>query len=71
MQDTKKGFNMNDLEYIKNFNKINLKDICKKAKVNRGNLYSNRTKKSNIVKVRKTIESEIAKLYMLDGDSDE
>ena len=62
---------MNDLEYIKNFNKINLKDICKKAKVNRGNLYSNRTKKSNIVKVRKTIESEIAKLYMLDGDSDE
>lgn len=62
---------MNDLEYIKEFNKINLKNICEKTKVNRGNLYANRTKKDNIKKVRKTIESEIAKLYLLEGDSDE
>lgn len=61
---------MEDLEFIKKFNKIQLKKICKKAKVNRGNLYSGRTKKSNIEKVRKTIESEIAKLYLMDGEDD-
>lgn len=60
---------MNDLEYIKKFNKIQLTKICKNAKVNRGNLYSGRTKKENIAKVRKTIESEIAKLYLMDGDN--
>lgn len=60
---------MNDLEYIKKFNQIKLTKICKNAKVNRGNLYSGRTKKENIEKVRKTIESEIAKLYILDGDN--
>lgn len=61
---------MEDLEYIRKFNKIRLNEICKKANVNRGNLYSGRTKKSNIEKVRKTIESEIAKLYLMEGDSD-
>lgn len=61
---------MEDLEYIRKFNKIRLNEICKKANVNRGNLYSGRTKKSNIEKVRKTIESEIAKLYLIEGDSD-
>ena len=60
---------MNDLEYIKKFNKIQLTKICRNAKVNRGNLYSGRTKKENIAKVRKTIESEIAKLYLMDGDN--
>lgn len=60
---------MNDLEYIKKFNQIKLTKICKNAKVNRGNLYSGRTKKENIEKVRKAIESEIAKLYILDGDN--
>lgn len=60
---------MNDLEYIKKFNQIQLTKICKNTKVNRGNLYSGRTKKENIEKVRRTIESEIAKLYILDGDN--
>lgn len=60
---------MNDLEYIKKFNQIQITKICKNAKVNRGNLYSGRTKKENIAKVRKTIESEIAKLYLMDGDN--
>ena len=61
---------MNDLEYIKNFSKIRVKNICEKTKVNRANLYNNRTKKENIEKVRKTIESELAKLYLIEGDSD-
>jgi len=61
---------MDDLEYIRKFNQIKLTKICKTAKVNRGNLYSGRTKKDNIKKVRKTIESEIAKLYIMDGDDD-
>jgi len=60
---------MNDLEYIKKFNQIQLTKICKNVKVNRGNLYSGRTKKENIEKVRRTIESEIAKLYILEGDN--
>lgn len=55
--------NNSDLEFIKNFSKITIKDICKKAKVNKANLYTNRASKENINKVKRLIESEIAKLY--------
>ena len=59
---------MEDLEYIKKFSKISIKSVCDKAKVDKANLYAGRTSKSNIKKVRKYIESNIAELYLLNED---
>ena len=53
-----------DLEFIKAFSKISVTDICKKKKVNRGNLLNGLSTKENSKKVRKGIESEVAKLYL-------
>ncbi len=55
---------MEDLEYIKKFSKITIKDVCSKAKVNKSNLFAGRTTGENVKKVREEIESEIAKLYI-------
>lgn len=55
---------MDDLEYIKSFSKINITKACKKLGINRGNLLNNKTTKENIIKVRKELESEVAKLYI-------
>ena len=55
---------MDDLEYIKTFSKINITRACKKLKINRSNLLNNKTTKENISKVRKELESEVAKLYI-------
>lgn len=55
---------MDDLEYIKNFSKINISKACKKLKINRANLLNGRTTKENIKKVRRELESEYAKLYI-------
>ena len=55
---------MDDLEYIKSFSKINITKACKKLGINRGNLLNNKTPKENIIKVRKELESEVAKLYI-------
>lgn len=55
---------MKDLDYIKNFSKISIKDVCEKKKIDRANVINGRTSKENIKKVREGIESEIAKLYI-------
>lgn len=52
-----------DLEYIKKFSKISVQGICKKENVNRSNLLYGRSTRENSKKVRRGIESEIAKLY--------
>lgn len=59
---------MEDLEYIKKFSKISIKSVCDKAKVDKSNLYSGKTSKKNIKKVRKYIESNIAELYLYNED---
>lgn len=59
---------MEDIEFIKNFSKINITKIATKLKVNRGNLYSGRVAKEKLHIVRQEIESEIAKLYIRKGD---
>lgn len=53
-----------DLEFIKNFSKISIKGVCETKKVDRANVINGRTSKENIKKVKKGIESEIAKLYI-------
>lgn len=59
---------MEDLDYIKKFSKISIKNACIKAKVNRGNLLNNRTTKENIKKVREVLEDEVARLYLRKED---
>lgn len=55
---------MTDVEYIRNFNKITLTNICEKLNVQRTNIVSGKAKKEDIKKVKEEIESEIAKLYI-------
>lgn len=57
---------MDDLEFIKKFSKVNISKACKKAKVNRGNLYNGNVKKEKIKLVRRILEDELARLYLLD-----
>lgn len=54
-----------DLEYIKKFSLITVKEVCKKAGVDSSNLWSGRCSKKNIKKVKKMLESEVAKLYII------
>lgn len=63
--------NNDDLEYIKNFSQITIREVCKKAGVDPSNLWSGRTAKKNIKKVRKLLESEVAKLYIIEDYNNE
>lgn len=53
---------MTDLEFIKKFSKITIKDICNELKVNSGNLYNGKASKKNELKVALYI---IKKVYRL------
>lgn len=57
-----------DLEYIKKFAKITIIEACEKAGVKRQNLWSGKVNKNKIKKVRKIIESNVAKLYIIEED---
>lgn len=59
-----------DLEYIKKFSSITITDVCKKLGVDRSNLLNGRTSKKNMKLIRKGLESEVAKLYLME-DKDE
>lgn len=57
---------MDDLEFIQKFSKIKVAAICEKLNISRQNVYNGRTSKENLKKIRKTIESEFAKLYVME-----
>ena len=57
---------MDDLEYIKNFGKINIKKACQKVKVDRSNLYKGKVNQEDIKRVKRQLENDIAKLYIID-----
>lgn len=57
---------MDDLEFIQKFSKIKVGNICGKLNISRSNVYNGRTSKENLKKIRKTIESEFAKLYVME-----
>lgn len=63
-----KNENNEDLEYIKKFSSITIKKVCEKMGVDRSNLMAGRTTQKNIKLVRKGLESEVAKLYLMDGE---
>lgn len=55
-----------DLEYIKKFSSISISNVCKKLGVDRANLLNGRTSKKNMKLIRKGLESEVAKLYLME-----
>ena len=59
---------MDDLEYIKNFGKINIKKACQKVKVDRSNLYNGKVKPEQIKKVKRQLENDLARLYLIDNE---
>lgn len=61
---------MDDLDYIKTFSKISVKRACIKSKANRSNVLSGRASKKTIKKVRRQIESDIARLYLINEDEE-
>ena len=61
---------MDDLEYIKNFSKISIKKVCEKTKANRSNVLSGNASKKTINKVKRQIESEVAKLYIIEDNNE-
>lgn len=58
--------NNEDLDYIKKFSSISITDVCKKLGVDRSNLLNGRTSKKNMKLIRKGLESEVAKLYLME-----
>ena len=65
-----KETNNEDLEYIKKFSSISITNVCKKLGVNRANLLNGRTTKKNMKLIRKGLESEVAKLYIMEDEND-
>lgn len=59
---------MEDLEFIKGFSKITISNACKKVRVDNSNLRTGRCSKEKIKEVRRYLESEIAKLYLLESE---
>ena len=53
-----------NLLYIRKFSKITLKRICEELGYTKSNIYTGKISKETTLKIRKKIESEIAKLYL-------
>lgn len=55
---------MTDYEFIKKFSKITVKNICKQNHISASNVWAGRSSQNTMHKIRTSIESEIAKLYL-------
>lgn len=53
---------MKNLNFIKQFSKIQIADICRQLNINIGNLWCGRTSKINVQRVKEKIIEEINKL---------
>lgn len=52
-----------DYDFIRGFNRITIRSICKDLGIDAGNIISNRAKKENISNVKYEIERRYMKLY--------
>ena len=59
-----------DLNYIKKFSTITIKEACKKVGVDNSNLWAGRCSKKKIKEVKRILESEVAKLYIIEDDKE-
>lgn len=59
-----RGDIMSDLDFIKQFSKIRISTICKNLKIQCNNVYTGKTKKENISKVKNEIYKQLAILMV-------
>lgn len=59
---------MDSKEYVKKFTDIKVTKICDKLNIKISNVSSGRTSQKNYDKIKEEIESQIAKLYLKEGD---
>ena len=62
---------MTNYEFIKEFQKIKLTNICKRLKVNQSNVTSNQTSEENYRRIREAIEKELLELFIKDNKNNE
>lgn len=62
---------MTNYEFIKEFQKIKLTNICKRLKVNQSNVISNQTSEENYRRIREAIEKELLNLFIKDNKNSE
>ena len=62
---------MTNYEFIKEFQKIKLTNICKKLKVNQSNVTSNQTSEENYRRIKEAIEKELLNLFIKDNKNSE
>lgn len=55
-------------EYVKKFTEIKVTNICNRLNIKMSNVSAGRTSKKNYERIKSEIESDIAKLYIKDGD---
>lgn len=59
---------MESKEYVKKFTNIKVTKICDKLNIKISNVSAGRTSQKNYDLIKEEIESEIAKLYLKEGD---
>lgn len=62
---------MTNYEFIKEFQKIKLTNICKRLKVNQSNVISNQTSEENYRRIREAIEKELLELFIKNNKNSE
>lgn len=59
---------MNSKEYVKKFTDIKVSKICNKLNIKISNVSAGRTSQKNYDLIKEEIESQIAKLYLKEGE---
>lgn len=59
---------MNSKDYVKKFTDIKVTKICDKLNIKVSNVSAGRTSQKNYDLIKEEIESQIAKLYLKEGD---
>ena len=59
---------MDSKEYVKKFTDIKVTKICDKLNIKISNVSAGRTSKKNYDLIKEEIESQIAKLYLKEGE---
>lgn len=60
----------NYLKYLKGFSSITLRKVCKELKINYTNALKGNTTIENYKRIKAYLESEIAKLYIIEDKKD-
>lgn len=59
-----------DYKYIKAFSKISVTSVCKKLNYPKANILTGKASADRIHKVKKEIEKQVAKIYLLEDNNE-